>query len=108
MLSTQVHITIESSVVIEAAQFGIPSLVLNSNVILYGPNGENMPPYGGPSYFKTEREKGYVQVYAPGLNITGWITSQTKKDQLIDLEKNEKEWIKFMQDINTPYNIYLN
>ncbi|MBK9484355.1 MAG: hypothetical protein IPO01_03825 [Chitinophagaceae bacterium] len=73
------HITIESSVVIEAAQFGIPSLILNSNVVQYGPAGENTPPYGGPSYFKQEREAGYAMVYDAGLNIKDWILQQTKK-----------------------------
>ena len=108
LTKTQVHITIESSVVIEAAQFGISSLLLNSNVIQYGPNGENTPPYGGPSYFKQERECGYAEVYTPGLSIENWMAKQVKKKPLSDLEKNSIEWKKFAANSNTPYNIHKN
>lgn len=108
LTKTKVHITIESSVVIEAAQFGIPSLILNSNVVEYGPNGENTPPYGGPSYFKLERECGYAEVYNADLNIKDWISQQTKKKPLGNLGKNSMEWKKFTADNNTPFNMHKN
>ncbi len=108
LTKTQVHITIESSVVIEAAQFGIPSLILNSNVVQYGPAGENTPPYGGPSYFKQEREAGYAMVYDAGLNIKDWILQQTKKKPLGNLEKNSMEWKRFTATGSEPYNSHKN
>lgn len=108
LTKAKVHITIESSVVIEAAQFGITSLILNSNVIQYGPNGENTPPYGGPSYFKLERECGYAEVHNTDLNINNWILKQIPKKPLGSLEKNRTEWQRFIADNNTPYNIHSN
>ena len=99
LTKTKTHITIESSVVIEAAQFGITSLILNDMVVEYGPNDENTPPYGGPSYFEKERKQGYAIVYKTGLNIIDWISQQNAKEPLIDLEKNNREWEKFISSI---------
>ncbi len=96
---TLTHITIESSAVIEAAQFGVTSLLLNSKVLEYGPNGENTPPYGGPSYFAKERELGYVHVYKADLIIQEWISQQQKKNPLIDMDMNSVQWKRFISDI---------
>lgn len=106
LTKAKAHITIESSVVVEAAQFGITSLILNSRVIEYGPDGENTPPYGGPSYFKMERELGNAEVYNNDLNIKDWILKQTIKKPLSNLDKNNMEWKKFMLANSTPYNVY--
>lgn len=108
LTKAKTHITIESSVVIEAAQFGITSLILNNKMFEYGPDGENTPPYGGPSYFESERKHGYAQIYHEGLNIKDWISQQKIKTPLIDLEKNNGEWRKFLTSSSTPYNIHNN
>jgi hypothetical protein len=93
------HITIDSSVVIEAAEFGVPSLVLNHLLFVYGPNGENTAPYGGPSYFKKERELGYATVYNDGLNIAQWISNVTKEKMPSSLNSDlvAGEWQSFKQ-----------
>ncbi len=108
LTKAKTHITIESSVVIEAAQFGITSLILNNKMFQYGPDGDNTPPYGGPSYFENERKHGYAQVYNTGLNIKDWISQQKIKEPLINLEKNKREWEKFTSSISTSYNTYDN
>ncbi len=108
LTKTKTHITIESSVVIEAAQFGITSLILNDMVVEYGPNGENTPPYGGPSYFEQERKQGYAVVYSTGLNIIDWISQQNAKEPLIDLQKNNREWERFISSSCLTDKIYNN
>jgi len=98
LTKTMAHITIESSVVIEAAQFGVTSLILNNKVVEYGPNGETTPPYGGPSYFEKEIKMGYAEVYHMGLNIQEWIAQQKSKKPLIDLKMNNEQWQKFINN----------
>lgn len=98
LTKTMAHITIESSVVIEAAQFGVTSLILNNKVIEYGPNGETTPPYGGPSYFEKEIKMGYAEVYHTELNIQEWISQQKRKKPLIDLQMNSEQWHKFINN----------
>jgi hypothetical protein len=96
LTKTMAHITIESSVVIEAAQFGVTSLILNNKVVEYGPNGETTPPYGGPSYFEKEIKMGYAEIYHMGLNIQDWISQQKRKKPLVDFKMNSEQWQKFV------------
>ena len=92
------HITIESSAVIEAAQFGVESLILNPNIIKNGPKGAGVSIiFGGPTYFRKERECGYATIYEPKLVIEDWIDNaiSVNKIPLIDIELHKKEWDTF-------------
>ncbi|MBK9564358.1 MAG: hypothetical protein IPO37_03955 [Saprospiraceae bacterium] len=97
---TNIHITIESSTVCEAAEMNIKSLILNEKVVQYGPNGENTIPYGGPSYFKYEREKGLADVYSLNLDIEEWIINNLNQSDNQSPIQNiyEEEWEKFLED----------
>lgn len=96
------HITIESSCVIEAAQFGIKSLILNEKVFKLSPEGLSEPPYGGPSYFKYELDMGYAECVKPDIDILRWIESNIDSNlpPLLNDDLNKQEWSIFLNELN--------
>lgn len=99
---TNLHITIESSTVIEAALLGIKSLILNNKVISYSPEGLSHPPYGGPSYFQFERELGYVEIWDGSSDIQAWIDENINKvyPKLSDITLYDQEWSNYLTTIS--------
>lgn len=98
--TVDLHVTIESSCVIEAALFGIKSLIINSKVISYSPDGLSVPPYGGPSYFKLERENGFAEIWDKKIPIVDWISYNIINKPKITPNKDlyDLEWEKFLKD----------
>lgn len=76
------HITIESSVILDAELMNIPSLLLNKKVLQFSPEGKSIPPYGGPEYFKNQLNKGILKVLSIDYNsISHWLNSVQKGDK---------------------------
>lgn len=99
---SDLHITIESSCIIEAAQFGVKSLILSEKVFKLSPEGLSKPPYGGPSYFKYELEMGYAECAKPDLDILHWVESNIDSNlpPLLNDDLNKEEWSIFLNGLN--------
>ncbi len=97
------HLTIESSSVIEASYSGIKSLIYNSKVIELNDEGTSQPPYGGPSYFKYERTNGYVNIWKKGMDLNQWIHDNIQKrlEPNHDLALYKNEWSHFMEQVRS-------
>jgi hypothetical protein len=94
------HITIESSSIIEASIFNIKSLVYNYKVVKLDEYGKSYPPYGGPSYFLYERNIGYVDIYDKEMCIENWIEKNIDFNNVNTVCGNyDEEWGRFLISI---------
>ena len=85
------HITIESSVILDAELMNIPSLLLNTKVLQFSPEGKSFPPYGGTDYFKSQLNNGILKVLSIDYgSITDWLYT-VKKGEIKVESKNSDE-----------------
>lgn len=94
------HVTIESSVIIDAAKLEIPSFALNHKLIIKSKTGFSQPPYGGENYFLKERKNNMLHILNSDFqSIEAWLDSVPKLKRQKDY-KDEKY-------ISTEFKLFL-
>ncbi len=94
------HVTIESSVIIDAAKLQIPSFALNHKLILKSKTGFSQPPFGGENYFLKERKNDMLHILNSDFqSIEEWLDNVPKL-------KSQKDTID-ETDISTEFKLFL-
>jgi hypothetical protein len=97
--SIDYHITIESSVIIDAEYFGIPSLILNNRLFHLSPTGETIPPYGGPHFFSEQLNNGILKIFPNDYDkIEDWICQARSEKDYCRFQSDDLEFDFFVRD----------
>jgi hypothetical protein len=95
------HITIESSTIIDADLFNIPSFLLNDKCLQLAPDGNSYPPFGGPNYFKSQILKGSLKVFNRDFtSIESWLNQSNPIARPFSFKIDDQKFKKCLFNLN--------